>query len=756
MFKCSFHVCLWRPSSEPVSVGIPDEDIGCLRCRLTCVSIRGSVSYLEQAFAIVRPEGTALTNAHRNLTRHLAAGLLLTLLGVSAPALARSQPAPPSRSSPTPGVAVHVTLGQAVYPLYGPWKFTVGDSPLDPATQKPLWAEPGFDDSRWETADLTPQEGSIDPVSGLSGYVPGWTAKGHPGYWGYAWYRLRISVDGTTQGGLALSGPNIVDDAFQAFFNGTLVGSFGNFSRPHPVLYSTQPTFFELPPGAIGNGRTEVVAFRLWMAPSTLLDQPDAGGFHTAPLIGQKDMVSAGYQVRWLELIRTYATDPIFAALYLLLALLAFSLSIYDRSDKVYYWIATVYLISAAEEILVAFSGMSQTISSPVWYGFEGALLVPLVNGLWIMVWWVWFRLKRPAWLPRAIVVQTLLYMVGNLLGGEFIFGLVSHPVATAFHLLSLLARLTFAILLIVVVVLGGRLQGREGWVALPAVALLGVSKFASELGLLHIRLSWFPFGVGVGLGTAASLLLIVALFFLLLRRMLISLQLQREQALDIKQAAGVQQLILPQAHAVYAGVTVESEYRPSRQVGGDFFQVIPNQFDQSLLLVAGDVAGKGLQAGMLVALIVGAIRTAVEGSTDPLFVLETLNRQLVGRHSALATCLALSIAADGSVTLANAGHIPPYLNGAPVAMEGALPLGMIDGADFSVMRFPLIAGDTLVVMSDGVPEATNEKGELFGFDRIAQLLAGKLTISALAEAAQQHGQNDDISLVALTRTATA
>jgi serine phosphatase RsbU (regulator of sigma subunit) len=158
----------------------------------------------------------------------------------------------------------------------------------------------------------------------------------------------------------------------------------------------------------------------------------------------------------------------------------------------------------------------------------------------------------------------------------------------------------------------------------------------------------------------------------------------------------------------------------------------------------------------MLVALIVGAIRTAVEGSTDPLFVLETLNRQLVGRHSALATCLALSIAADGSVTLANAGHIPPYLNGAPVAMEGALPLGMIDGADFSVMRFPLIAGDTLVVMSDGVPEATNEKGELFGFDRIAQLLAGKLTISALAEAAQQHGQNDDISLVALTRTATA
>ena len=705
-------------------------------------------------FVILPAEATPLTNPHRNLPRQFAAGLLLILLGLSGLRSARSQATPPSRYSATPDTAVHITLGQAVYPLNGPWKFRVGDSPLDPATQKPLWAEPGFDDSGWETVDLTPKEGSIDPISGLSGYVPGWTAKGHPGYSGYAWYRLRVKVDDAGKGGVALSGPSVVDDSFQAFVDGSLVGSFGNFSKPHPVIYSTQPTFFALPPGAVDEGRTEVVAFRIWMEPSTLLAQPDAGGFHTAPLLGQEDMVSAGYQVRWLELVRTYATDSIFAALYLLLALLAFSLSIYDRSDKVYYWIAAVYLISAAEEFLITFTALSQTISSPAWYGFEGALVVPLVDGLWVMVWWVWFRLKRPGWLPKAVVGQTLLYMVGNLLGGEFIFGLVSHPIAAAFHLLSLSARLGFAVLLISVVVLGGRLQGREGWVALPAVALLGVSKFATELGLLHIRLSWFPFGVSVGLETAASLLLIVALFFLLLRRMLISLRLQREQALDIKQAAGVQQLILPQAHAVYAGVTVESEYRPSRQVGGDFFQVIPNQLDGSLLLLAGDVAGKGLQAGMLVALIVGVIRAAVEADTDPLSILQTLNRQLVGRRSAQATCLAMSIAADGWVTLANAGHIPPYLNGSPVAMEGALPLGFITGAEFSVMRFQLAPDDRLVVLSDGVAEAMNEKGELFGFDRIAQLLAGKLNIAALAEAAQSFGQNDDISLVALTRTA--
>src|SRR5580693_4547552 len=70
------------------------------------------------------------------------------------------------------GVA-HISLGQSAVPLFGPWKFTVGDSPIDSKTGHPLWAEPDFDDSKWETVDLTPKEGDTDPNSGLSGYVPG-------------------------------------------------------------------------------------------------------------------------------------------------------------------------------------------------------------------------------------------------------------------------------------------------------------------------------------------------------------------------------------------------------------------------------------------------------------------------------------------------------------------------------------------------------------------------------------------------------
>jgi hypothetical protein len=109
---------------------------------------------------------------------------------------------------------VDITLGQSVVPLYGPWKYTVGDSPVDPITHAPLWAEPGFDDSKWETADLTPKNGALNPGSGSTGYVPGWTVKGHPGYWGYAWYRIRVHLETPRGEKLALAGPPVVDDVY--------------------------------------------------------------------------------------------------------------------------------------------------------------------------------------------------------------------------------------------------------------------------------------------------------------------------------------------------------------------------------------------------------------------------------------------------------------------------------------------------------------------------------------------------------------
>ena len=125
-----------------------------------------------------------------------------------------------------------------------------------------------------------------------------------------------------------------------------------------------------------------------------------------------------------------------------------------------------------------------------------------------------------------------------------------------------------------------------------------------------------------------------------------------------------------------------------------------------------------------------------------------------MGRSQGATTCLALRIAADGEVTLANAGHMPPYLNGQPVATEGALPLSIFAGAEPSVMRFTLEYEDRLVLVSDGIVEAMDADGQLFGFERIQALLNKQVTAIEVADTAQNFGQEDDINVIMVARTA--
>jgi len=298
------------------------------------------------------------------------------------------------------------------------------------------------------------------------------------------------------------------------------------------------------------------------------------------------------------------------------------------------------------------------------------------------------------------------------------------------------------------------RKQGLEGWSVLPAVVLWGVAQFWEELNFLHIHLTWFPLGVQITLGDIANLLLVFVIAGLLLRRLLRTVRRQRLMELDVKQAQEVQRVILPEPIATLPGLAIASEYRPAREVGGDFFQILPHPSNGSMLIVAGDVVGKGLQAGMLVALLVGAIRTSADFDPDPLAVLKVLNQRLWGRSHAAATCLALRIAADGGAILANAGHMPPYLNGQPVEIEGSLPLGMIEDAEFSVLQFRFTQGDQLLLMSDGIAEATDLNGNLFGFERVLDLIRNSASAAAIATAAQNFGQEDDISVISITRTA--
>jgi sigma-B regulation protein RsbU (phosphoserine phosphatase) len=113
------------------------------------------------------------------------------------------------------------------------------------------------------------------------------------------------------------------------------------------------------------------------------------------------------------------------------------------------------------------------------------------------------------------------------------------------------------------------------------------------------------------------------------------------------------------------------------------------------------------------------------------------------------ATCLCADISSDGMLTLANAGHLAPYRNGEEIALESCLPLGITAFAEFSETSLHLASGDQLTFLSDGVVEAQNHERELFGFDRTCQI--STQSAEDIARAAQQFGQEDDITVLTLT-----
>jgi len=93
-----------------------------------------------------------------------------------------------------------------------------------------------------------------------------------------------------------------------------------------------------------------------------------------------------------------------------------------------------------------------------------------------------------------------------------------------------------------------------------------------------------------------------------------------------------------------------------------------------------------------------------------------------------------------------------PYINGKELEMDGALPIGIIPEMDFAEMTFVLEPGDSLMLMSDGIVEATNAEGALFGFERISAMLEQQTSAEAIATAAQEFGQEDDILVLQVRR----
>ncbi len=225
---------------------------------------------------------------------------------------------------------------------------------------------------------------------------------------------------------------------------------------------------------------------------------------------------------------------------------------------------------------------------------------------------------------------------------------------------------------------------------------------------------------------------------------------------LDTEMAAAreIQRLMVPERLPPTSGYAIESIYHPAAQVGGDFFQVIPLGGGQTLVVV-GDVSGKGLSAAMIVSMLIGMLHTISRVSQDPAQILAELNGRLFERaHGGFVTCLAVRLGPSGRVVLANAGHLPPWLNSAEVALAGSLPLSIVASAVPEEVKLEMRPGDRLTLITDGVVEARDAQGALFGFDRTQVLMREEASPLVIAESAIHHGQDDDLTVISIVRTA--
>jgi len=298
--------------------------------------------------------------------------------------------------------------------------------------------------------------------------------------------------------------------------------------------------------------------------------------------------------------------------------------------------------------------------------------------------------------------------------------------------------------------------RNREARFLLPAVLVSGLPAYCNfwnwSLYYLHITptLHRFPvwrFGpYRLDLTFVCSCVFMAAILLFLVLRTLRIARHNAQVGAELEAARATQQLLLARSADSTPGFHVDTVYHPASEVGGDFFAVQTLE-EGALLVVVGDVSGKGIRAAMTVSEILGALRGCTE--RRPSHVLNYLNNVLQGHTNGFVTCCAARITAAGTLTLSNAGHLSPYRGGGEVPLESGLPLGITGHADYSENTIQLAPGDRLTFLSDGVVEAQSPTGELFGFDRTRAI--STQSAEAIAAAAQAFGQEDDITVLTLT-----
>jgi serine phosphatase RsbU (regulator of sigma subunit)/anti-sigma regulatory factor (Ser/Thr protein kinase) len=237
------------------------------------------------------------------------------------------------------------------------------------------------------------------------------------------------------------------------------------------------------------------------------------------------------------------------------------------------------------------------------------------------------------------------------------------------------------------------------------------------------------------------------------------------EQELEV--AKLIQQNFLPKQLPELSGWQVAAYYRPAREVGGDFYDVIPLPGGK-VGFVVGDVTDKGVPAALVMAATRSVLRASAQRLVEPGETLERVNEHLCPDmpEKMFVTCLYGVLDPEtGHFRFANAGHDLPYVKTAEGSEElraRGMPLGLMPGMPYEEKETVLQPGDSLLLHSDGVVEAHDLDGEMFGFPRLKQCVAdypggGELIDRVLSDLHDHTGpdaeQEDDITMVVLQRS---
>lgn len=480
------------------------------------------------------------------------------------------------------------------------------------------------------------------------------------------------------------------------------------------------------------------------------------GGLVGGIRIGDSGLIGRGFSAEIHETAWNQV-DGIFLAMFEALeGLAAFALFALRTQEREYLWFGLWLLLSSAIRCLFvygAFHPMVRNEHDLVWQVlFIGTTLASMAFYFRLLQgernWLFWIAIASVA--ANAVLLTCgLLELISVALWIEIGIALTLPP---AIWSVELLIRRAFeglpdARLLVAPVLL-------QQMVAF----LVRTLSLGYVTGWYHIEPYWlfktstWPFQFSMQ--DVADVLFLVGMLAIMIRRFSRTSRQEDEHQREREAARSVQQLLIAEKLPVIPGFRLQSVYKPAGQVGCDFFQILPivgGAHPDSVLIAIGDVSGKGLPAALTVSLIVGAVGSLVRSLQSPGEILRALNERMLSRsHSGFTTCLVVRVDPDGALTLANAGHLAPYLQGKELQMEGSLPLGLAAGQIYAETTWMLPEGAQLMLLTDGVVEARARSGELFGFERTADLASQPA--ESIAEAAEQFGQEDDITVLMLTR----